>query len=219
MTLKKTIENDIGRMRELFPKLLLISREGAPPCFQGEIDICDVKGVYWDTFNIKILAPVNYPFGVPLINEIGLRIERIADRHISNNGYCCVAVNHVLLHHAANRLTIADFTEQYIYPYFANQLYFDQNGRFADQEYLHGFQGIQQFYKETLNSKNLQTSIKLLEYVLEKKSPPRNSHCFCEGGKKFKNCHLFALEYLGKVDVLQLNSDLDEFERLLRHSI
>lgn len=212
MNQKKVATADIARMSDFFPKLTLISREGSPLCFAGEIDICDSTGVYWDTFKVILKAPANYPHGVPIVQETGLRIERIADRHISPNGFCCVAIDHVLLHHAAKGLTVTEFVQRYVYPYLANHLYFEKEGYYADQEYLHGFDGIQQFYRETMNAPNAAAAIKLLESVLLKKLPSRNNSCLCGSTKKFKHCHMDMTEYLSKIGGSKLIADLEAFK-------
>ncbi|MDB5129815.1 SEC-C metal-binding domain-containing protein [Mucilaginibacter sp.] len=212
MNPKKAATTDIARMSDFFPKLTLTSREGTPLCYAGEIDICDSTGVYWDTFKISLKAPANYPHGVPVVQETESRIERIPDRHISPNGFCCVAIDHVLLHHAAKGLTLTEFVQRYLYPYLANHLYFEREGHYADQEYLHGFEGVQQFYRETMNAPDAETAIKLLEGVLLRKQPSRNSPCFCGSSKKFKYCHMAASEYLSKIGHGKLKEDLHSFK-------
>ncbi|WP_461788675.1 SEC-C metal-binding domain-containing protein [Pedobacter sp.] len=212
MNSKKAIILDVARMSDLFPKLILVSGEGSPLRFSGEIDICDSAGVYWDTFKVNVKAPVNYPHGVPVVQETGSRIERIADRHISPDGFCCVAIDHVLLHHAARGLTVTEFVQRYVYPYLANHLYFEKEGYYADQEYLHAFQGVEQFYRETLNAPNAATAIKLLEGILLRKLPSRNSQCFCGSFKKFKYCHKLAADYLSRINHNRLIEDLNSFK-------
>lgn len=212
MNPKKTAIADIAQMSDLFPKLVLTSPAGHPLSFTGEIDICDSAEVYWDTFKIRVEAPANYPYGIPLVREMGSRIERIPDRHISADGFCCVAIDHVLLHHAAKRLTVTVFVQQYVYPYLANQLYFESKRCYAGQEYLHAFDGVEQFYRETMNSPDADTAIKLLECVLLRKLPSRNNPCFCGSSKKFKYCHLMASEYLSRISHRRLQEDLDSFQ-------
>jgi len=208
---KATAALDIALIGQFFPKLLLTSKEGELLCFSGEIDICDSIGVYWDTFEIIIRAPNNYPYGVPTMQETGMKIERIADRHISSNGYCCVAIDHVLLYQASKQLMIIDFIKKYVHPYLANHLYFEAKGHYSNEEYLHGFSGIRQFYRETLQAESSDKAITLLESVLNRKIPGRNAKCICGSSIKFKKCHLIAVQFLQKIGRKQVEQDYLQF--------
>jgi len=216
VNIKKLIRQDIAQMKEFFPKLLLMNNDGKAPSFRGELDICDMAGEYWDTFKMKIAAPVNYPYGVPLLQELDGKIDRIADRHISPNGFCCVAIDHILLNHAAKCLSIMEYVRQYAYPYFANQLYFKQEGHYAAKEYKHAFDGVKQFYHESLNIRDTKSAMDILTGIIINKLPSRNQVCLCGSNKKFKDCHLKTVEFLNRLGKKQLEEDLSNFSLFQR---
>lgn len=215
MSLTQIIKDDIALMRERFPKLKLLNDDGKPPSFAGVLDVCDEQGNWYGSFNIRVNAVVNYPYGVPRMFETGGQIERIADRHVNGDGSNCVAIDHVLLYRAARGLTMSAYMQEYAWPYFANQLYFKEKGVYAAGEYAHGFAGVVQFYKESMNIRDPACATILLLSILNRKLPRRNDPCFCGSAKKYKHCHLKAAEYLQSAGIARLNADLAGFEYLM----
>ncbi len=209
------LSDDIASMKELFPKLNLISLDGEVPSFEGELEICDSNNIYWDSFQIRIMSSKNYPYGVPETYEVTEKIERIADRHISHNGLCCLNIHHALQHHASKGLSITDYTKKYVYPFFANQLYFEQEGSFASKEYAHGFAGVAQFYNEQMGITNPIVATNILEAILTQKFPKPDSPCICGSTRSFASCHLTATQYLDSIGRNTLKMDLNYFRMLL----
>lgn len=211
MSLAKTIKDDIVMVKEHFPKLKLLNSDGKPPSFSGILDICDETGYWYGSFDIHIHASSRYPHGVPRMFETGGVIQRIADRHINDDGSCCVGIDHVLLHRAAKGFTTHAYLLEFAWPYFANQLYFKENGYYAEGEYHHGFAGVIQFYRQSLNIADPAHAVILLSGILDRNLPVRNDQCFCGSKRKFKYCHMSAAEYLAKIDYSRLKQDLHSF--------
>jgi hypothetical protein len=207
------LSKDIKEVNNAFPKLNYFDKsEGI--FFKGELDICDTKGNYWDTFTIGITIPKNYPFGVPLLFEISNIIPREDDRHIDKNGLCCVDIEHELLYLSRQGIRIIDFIRDKVYPFFANQLYFKEEGKYSNGEYKHRFEGIVQFYNERLNITDNKEAIKILQTLLEGKNHSRNELCFCGSEKKLKHCHLESVIFLKTLGNKCLIRDLEEFEKI-----
>ena len=214
MSLNKIIKDDVAKMKLYFPKLQLQNSDGRPPSFAGHLDICDAKGDWHGSFDVILISPGTYPYGVPCLFETGGLIERIADRHINGDGSCCVGIDHKLLYLASRGLTMNAYMQEFGYPYFANQLYFKQTGHYAAGEYSHGFAGVLQFYRESLDITNAAHAAALLVGLLEGNLPLRNELCFCGSNKKYKCCHLKAVEYLEAIDRIRLLKDLSGFDQL-----
>lgn len=214
----KLFEIDFQKVPELFPKLKAIwNSKNQCWVIKGYLDICDTKGVYWDTFNILIIIPESYPFCVPRVFEISKNIPRDEDWHISKEGLCCLDIDHRMMLLGSKGINIADFIASLIYPFFANQLYRINIGSYAAGEYKHGFEGVLQFYAEQLNIKNAGTAIKILDGILSRNLPSRNHTCLC-GEKKYKKCHLISTEFLLQIPKERLTKDLEEFKNVVKRT-
>lgn len=212
---KDQILKDIAKVQDRFPKLK--SRwdsEHEAWILEGDFDICDTKGLYWDTFVIAVLLDKKYPFSVPIVVEKSEKIPRISERHISKSGLCCLDIEHNLLRMAQKGIILSDFIERKVYPFFANQLYFEEQGCYAGDEYAHHFGGVKQFYEQDLKISSIDLAIGFIEGILSNKPFARNSLCLCGSKKKFKMCHLESVDFLRQVGNAQLNKDLLGFKEL-----
>ncbi|NOQ71168.1 MAG: hypothetical protein GQ574_04140 [Crocinitomix sp.] len=218
MKQKTQLKKDLANVKETFPKLVF--KETRKQDFLiGDIDISDTDGNYFATYKVKIIVPVKYPHGVPKLIEISKLIPRDDDRHIDKNGICCVNMEHELILLARRKLLLFDFIKDQVYPYLANQQFFDKNKKFAGDEYPHFFEGIIKFYSEKLDLTNHTLSIKFLEAILNNQIPSRNDVCLCgeksSNGKylKIKNCHQDTVDFLKSVGQEQLKKDLKGFKQ------
>lgn len=218
MKAETVLKADLAKVSELCPKLKYYTNDKGR-VLKGDLDICDVKGQYWDTFEIGILIPLNYPYGVPIVAELSTKIPRIDDRHISKHGFCCVEIDHELQFLAKKGLSLFDFISEKVYPYFANQLYYEKEGHYAKHEHKHGFDGVRVFYAEKLNIQDYATAIKFLDSILNGRLPSRNDECFCCSGKKIKHCHYESLNFLRSIDIKRLTEDRKEFGKLLEPQV
>lgn len=210
---RNAYERDLILALTRFPKLnSRWSSDTKSWILQGEIDICDVKGDYWDTFNVAIFFPETYPHCVPIVIELSTLIERIPDRHISSDGVCCLDVDHKMQIQARKGISVFTFIAQKVYPYFANQLHFINFGRFAGEEYKHSSAGVIQFYAEDLNITDPAVAVKFLKKIIDNDGPERNQKCLCGNNAKVKKCHQEAIDQLKLVDRKQLLQDLKFFE-------
>lgn len=209
------LKKDLEAVADRFPKLKW-QRNGKlkRSYLVGELDICDAVGEYWGTFEIEILIPENYPFGVPKVWETSKIIPREANRHISPSGECCLDMEHRLLQTARKGICINKFIADKVYPYFANQLYFKEKQRFAGGEYAHAFEGVRQFYAEDLKLEKPTIIVQFLESILSNELPGRNAMCPCGSKEKYKRCHMYSIDILKAVGKDKLTEDLRSFSKL-----
>lgn len=208
-------EKDFEEATRFFPKLKYRTIEkGKSWVVSGELDICDQIGNYWGTFSIAIYLPNSYPYCVPKVKEVSKVIKRDSDWHIDDNGDCCLDIEHKMLLLKKRGMNLSDFIKNKVYPYFANQIYKENEGQYAAGEYLHNFEGVQQFYREELNIVSTELAVDILQSILLKKLPKRNDPCIC-GERKFKSCHLKSVEFLSSLPTDRLKADLDEFTKLV----
>jgi hypothetical protein len=160
-----TFEKDFRLAQDIFPKLRYEWLEKYKLwLISGELDICS-QGDYWGTFKINITVSKSYPYCIPLVKEVSTIIPRIEERHISKDGICCLDIDHNLIFMSKKGITLINFIKDIVYPFFANQLFYDQNGEYARGEFKHHFEGIKQFYAEELDIKTKELAIAILESV------------------------------------------------------
>lgn len=211
-------ENDFTEATRFFPKLKYRKIEKEKMwVVSGELEIIDRVGDYWGTFVIAIFLPASYPYCVPLVKEISNIIKREDDWHIDEDGYCCLDIEHKMLWLQKRGMNLTNFIKNKVYPYFSNQIYKENTGKYAAGEYLHNFEGVQQFYQEELNIGNVELAVKILQGIISKKLPLRNDLCFC-GERKFKSCHLKSVDFLHSLPVERLKTDLEDFSKLVINS-
>lgn len=212
----RNLNKDLEEIKFFFPKLKFYQQKKRR-FLKGDLDICDQEGNYLKTFEIAIDIPENYPYGVPLLFELSENIPRIEDRHINNNGLCCVDIDHELLLLARRGLRLFDFIRDKVYPYFANQLFYEFNdSKYANGEYEHRFQGVIQFYSNRLGLEDPKLIVSFLECLISNKLPGRNKPCLCNAGligKKYKHCHEDAISLLKSIEKGKIMSDLIGFKK------
>jgi hypothetical protein len=185
---KVNLDKDLNAVLEMFPKLKLVEKD-KKKSLSGEIAIFDAAANYVDSFDIKVTIPRNYPHGFPLLFETGNKFEHIPDRHISEDGSCCVCSLQESDLVSQKGIAIKNFFLRYVIPYLANQLYFDSEEEWVNGDYEHGADGILQYYKELFTINDIGEVINLLSFFNSKKLN-RNDNCFCGSGSKLKRCHL-----------------------------
>ena len=165
---KMNLDKDLNMVLEMFPKLKLFEKDKKKSVY-GEIDIFDVAGNYVDSFDIKVVVPRNYPQGFPLLFETGNKFDHVPDRHVSEDGSCCVCSLQESDLVSQKGIFIKDFFLRYVIPYLANQLYFDSEQKWVNGDYEHGVDGILQYYKELFEMNDIGEVIKLLSFFNTKK--------------------------------------------------
>jgi len=212
-------EKMVAEVQKHFPKLTAIKKNGKTTKLVGDIDICGNDGEYFGTFKILIELPNAFPLAVPKVYEISHKIKRIEDRHMYQNGECCLDMEHELQFMAGKEIKLSDFILTKVYPFLANQIYFESIGKFAGEEYEHGFDGIRQFYKEKLHLGDPSIILKILDSIMHKRIQGRNDPCCCGSNKKLKNCHLHQIEYLSSILMDQIQKDYIEFDNFSKKGL
>jgi hypothetical protein len=209
-----SIQKDIEILLDQFPKLESRTVE-KKFIIAGEIDIFDATEIYWDSFKIELIVPFEYPYAFPKMFETSKKIPRIEDRHINQDGSCCVTVLHRELLYSRRGINLLTYVIKFAIPYFANQLFFEKEGRWAAGEYQHGNDGILQFYLEDSGVKSFDELIDILfRFDLYKKCG-RNEACICGSYTKFKNCHYDIVKFISFFPEAQRKNDLNSFMAVL----
>ena len=210
---KLSLNSDLLEVLEMFPKIKLVDDKKKKSLI-GEVDVFDALGNYVDSYEIKVLIPINYPYGFPSLFETSNKFEHIDDRHISDDGSCCVCSLQEADIHKQRGITIKSFFIKYTLPYLANQLYFDSEEEWANGDFEHGFDGVFQFYKEVLKTDDIEKVLSILVLFTSGKLN-RNSRCFCGKEKKLKHCHLSEYNKIMDLSKARINCDILVIKQLI----
>jgi hypothetical protein len=184
----------------------------------GSIDIIDLDGEYWDTFDVRITVPKSYPARLFELEETGERIPKTQEWH--NNVKCCLSTPAVMYSEMAGDLTLINWLDKFAHPYLANSLYKIKTGHYANEEFEHGTPGIIQGYQKVFRTSDVLVLIEQLELLTGSKILERNSRCFCNSGKKYKKCFLLnENSHRFGIPVSLLKSDLQEIRNYLKEQV
>jgi hypothetical protein len=173
---------------------------------KGILDIPDDQNNIVGSFAVEIYSTAKFPYRFPKLFEVGDDIPCSADFHKYSDNSCCITVpaNEILI--CKNGVTILRYIKDFVIPYFANQLYRKQEGKFFN-EYSHGVEGIYEFYTDLFHSKDHSIWIKCLNIAMGKSKYERNSLCYCGSGIKYKKCHLQVENNLRNIGWGQIIND------------
>jgi len=215
------LERNISSFLNTYPKFKYYERPKKKcSILKGTIDICDVDGNYWDSFKIEIyIEKQKYPYCVPIVKETSKKIDRIDEWHVSEDGFCCLDIDHELEYLSKRGINIISFYQEKVYPFFTNALYKMKEGNYANEEYKHHFDGVVQFYDQKLKLKEISIIKKILTSVLNNNIPGRNQICLCGEEIKIKNCHLTTINFLKSLSKDRIRKDLNGFNELKKQQL
>lgn len=173
---------------------------------KGILDIPDDNGNLAGSFSVEIHPSKNFPFAFPILYEVGGEIPCEADWHKYSDNSCCLTVPAKEKLICRNGITLVWFVQNIAIPYFANQLYKKQTGKYL-QEYSHGSNGIWEFYAELFHSRDYKVWLRCLENSFGKANLERNDGCYCNSGRKYKKCHLLIEDDVRKIGKKQIIED------------
>jgi len=149
---------------------------------------------------------------IPEVHETAGRINTFAqqrnislpDLHINPYGDLCLCPKPLERVKLTDAYTIQDFFNLLLIPFFYAQSFFEKHNRWPWKDYSHGDPGILECHDDyiskvldktafveniinSLNSRN-QRVMRSADQIT------RQSLCFCESGRKFRNCHHKAWE-------------------------
>ena len=147
-----------------------------------------------DSFSIRIETDALDHNGWPTVYEVGGRHALIADRenvevidlHFYPNGACCLGLQLF----TSRRMTLVEFMDELVVPFFYRLSYTDSYGlRSARQylwgEYSHGDKGLREYLSDVDR--------------IAKHGLGRNELCVCGSGRKYKRCHLGEVDRFKQV--------------------
>lgn len=203
------IENEYSVASEKFKNLRKPILEDDQIVIYGRLDAIDIDGNNWDTYEVKIVISETYPNELPILFEIGGKIERHPDWHISRDGSCCLGPRIKLIRDLNGNITLIRWLEIHVIPFLANHFYKIKNGEYAGKHYSHGANGIVEYYQELWNIFKKSDIINKLKLITHRSKIGRNDKCFCGSNEKYKKCHLNSRDFEGVPNEHYLKDLLD----------
>jgi hypothetical protein len=186
---KNYFHRDFLEAKKLFPTLEyeILSEGRFKYKVTGDFPIIDSDGIIWEVFSASLYFKSNYPYGFVVLQETSQKIPRHLDRHMNENGECCVCSILDSLEMARNSIRVLNFIESYLIPFFANQVHYEKFGNYVNGEYSHLEEGIWETLEEEFKTKNRDKIKGILKYI--RLNPGPNKLCYCRSGKINKKCH------------------------------
>jgi hypothetical protein len=153
------------------------------------------SGVVLDHYQVAIRFPRDYPKTVPVVEEIGGRIPRITDRHISGDGTACLLVPEEWL--LAGDQSFRAFLDGPIRNFFLGQILVEAGKPWPFGERSHGYDGLIESYMDLLA---ITDPARVIAYFncLRRKALKGHFDCPCGSNKRLRNCHRAELQALAK---------------------
>ena len=211
--------NDLQEALKKYDKLKINKENGT---VTGKYEIINPNSnLVLDSFSLIFTFPHNYPnLCLPIVKELERKIPRIADRHVYPDGKLCLTtpINEFLI--CKKGISFLEFLDDIVGPYLAAQMAISMGwlDGFPQGEYEHGYEGIFQSYSEFFEITDLSIIISGIHMSLKKNQA--NSQCFCNSGKKLKDCHIKQYrilrwmpknQLLREIEYLELKNMIDKF--------
>jgi hypothetical protein len=144
-----------------------------------------------DRYQVEIRFPPDYPRDLPIVEEIGGRIPRVPDRHISSDGTACLLVPEEWLLAADQSFRV--FLDGPMKNFFLGQLLVEVGKPWPFGERQHGYEGLVQAYMEVLG---ISDATRVIAYFdcLRKKAIRGHHDCPCGSNKRLRYCHRAELQ-------------------------
>ncbi len=131
----------------------------------GFLDVIDGEGNNWETYEVKIVFPDNFPEELPMVFEESGKIERTSNWHINPDGTCCLGPRAKLVLELPEGITLKSWIDRHVIPFLANHTFKVRQKDYASGEYKHGAKGIFQYYMEWLNVDSEEKVIDFFSFV------------------------------------------------------
>lgn len=190
MVLGEIINCQFEIAKQRFPKLHQPVKVGEHWEILGAIDVIDDQGSLWDTYEVKIIVPKNYPEELFELQETGDKIPKDPNWH--NGKSCCLSTDAIIYSTLGDELTILNWLVKFAHPFLANHIVKKETGKYAGGEFPHNIEGTIVGYENLLELKGAKEVYLNLKMICSVLQTGRNHQCFCGSGKKFKKCYLVS---------------------------
>jgi len=197
--------------------------------------VLDLHAVYdgeerRDAFQVRIVAPSDYPNSMPLLLETGGRTAAIATKYgiedhrdLHRNpgtGAACLCVKPEERRRFPKGANLPHFIEELVVPYLFGLSHFDEHGKWPWPDYSHGTLGIVEYYAdaaEELSNESIGLTLALLKQDIswrklrkQIRKPSAMRMCVCGSRKAISRCHKGVWAGITKLngDIQKLGLDM-----------
>lgn len=125
---------------------------------------------------------------LPSAIDIGSHIDSSFE-HKYSNGELCLETECIIMKRFAEGMTILEWFEDFVEPFYFSYEYFSTYGTFPFDERSHGIVGIIEGYTDIFKTENQDELINILFYVRANGKYRGHTLCPCGSEKKLRNCH------------------------------
>jgi hypothetical protein len=170
-----------------YPSLHLFINEAGEAEVRGTFPVLSPEGRELDRYQVTIELHADYPDSLPVVRETGGRIPWHKDSHVEPDGRACVLIPDDRWRSFPKGSPFRRFLEGPVHNYFLGQSLVAQGEKWPFGEWLHGPEGLLQYYQELLGTGDVRTVARFL-YVLNKLNLKLHWDCPCGGGRKIEKC-------------------------------
>lgn len=169
--------------------------------------------LYLENFEIKITVTGKYPHDIPQIYVLGNRLDKCEHRQL--DGELCLEAESNLKIFLRKNPTLKEFLVEFLTPFLVGFLYYEEYGEYLFGERQHGNAGIIEMYQERFETKNINTILRLLEIIAQKKY---RGHmlCPCNSKKRIRKCHGQNSLLINMINSPDQRFYTDDFNTLLK---
>jgi hypothetical protein len=207
----KLLSGEIPLLLNGQPGLRILEKNSIPSEILGNYAVRDDRGVVQETYEIRVLIPSSYPYGFPVMVETSEKIERIIDRHISEEGIACLEMDRKIAILSKYGITLQQFFQNYVHKFLCWQILYDEGEKDQLTEWSHHEGGVVEFYLEYMNMGSKELAKDCLQLIIDHRLPGRNALCPCGSERKMKRCHEKIFDDLKLIGRQQLIKDLQLF--------
>ncbi len=205
------LQKDIMEGLKKYPSLKLVSDRKVAGIFttsQKE------TGIEIEDYEIVIEFPLNYPYALPIVNEVSNKIPKTTARHVfSNKGNLCFGNYIDIAKVCLKGISFSWFLENILNSHLCREYVKEITGEYLNGERSHSSEGHWESYYDLLGTKVKEDILKEIKFALQSPSLARNDQCRCGIGKKYKNCHLKIEKSILEVG----NKNLEMIYQYLKH--
>lgn len=167
-----------------YPDLRLVVETGRP-LLRGSFPVSH-EGEEIDRFLIEVTFPDGE--ALPAVREVGGRIPREADRHVTpSTGEICTDVPELIL--LRGKPSLVEFLDGPVRNFFLSQIIFESTGKWQFGQWDHGKDGLLEAYTELLGVSGEVQIKAYLDYLARKNPPKGHWTCPCGSTKRLRDCH------------------------------
>lgn len=198
---------EISEVKDRYPRL----RKAESGVVEGALDLHAIYGgeERRDTFEVRIVAPPDYPNSMPSLFESGGRTAAIATKYrivdhrdLHRNpgtGTACLCVKQEEHRRFPKGAKLPHFIEELVVPYVFGLSHFDEHGKWPWPDYSHGVLGIVEYYADAADgpsNESIDSTLDLLKQDIswhelrrQIRKPSAMRMCVCGSRKAASRCH------------------------------